>query len=130
MLNLKAEDQERYSEVRAQFEARYVAQMEAYLDKKSPDGYMLSLRDGDTYGPGREYLNSEWIKAKAEAGITDIAPITLDDLITAWHDTFSAFTGAFDTPVERRRMADEFSEDARRRVRAFGILLESFRAAQ
>jgi hypothetical protein len=34
-----------------------------------------------------------------------------------WKNCYAAFRGAFDTPLARRRFDDEFSEDARKRMR-------------
>lgn len=36
-----------------------------------------------------------------------------------WADAYAAFQGAFDTPLARRRMDDEFCRDARRRLGEF-----------
>lgn len=42
-----------------------------------------------------------------------------------WTDAYAAFKGAFDTPQSRRQQPDEYSQDARRRLREFD---EQFRA--
>ena len=36
-----------------------------------------------------------------------------------WNDVYAAYAGAFDTPVARRKNGDEFSQDARWRMREF-----------
>ncbi|BAG41486.1 hypothetical protein [Ralstonia phage phiRSL1] len=41
------------------------------------------------------------------------------DLYTEFMDAFRAFTGAFDTPIARRRQSNELAEDARERLRQF-----------
>ena len=40
-------------------------------------------------------------------------------LFAEWMQAFAAFQGAYDTPVARRKDADEYSEDARKRMRSF-----------
>lgn len=46
-------------------------------------------------------------------------------IMKAWPDTYAAFKGAFDTLQQRRAMPDEYSADARRRLREFNELLLS-----
>jgi hypothetical protein len=41
------------------------------------------------------------------------------DLARQWSDAYAAFKGAFDTPQMRRNMPDEYSADARQRLREF-----------
>lgn len=41
------------------------------------------------------------------------------DLYTEFMEAFRAFTGAFDTPIARRRQSNELAEDARQRLRQF-----------
>lgn len=43
----------------------------------------------------------------------------LVDLDIQFRQAFLAFLGAFDTPQMRQKMNDEYSEDARHRLRAF-----------
>lgn len=40
-------------------------------------------------------------------------------VLADWQNAYAAFKGAFDTPVERRRYLNEYTEDARRRLREF-----------
>ena len=40
-----------------------------------------------------------------------------------WPDAYAAFKGAFDTPVARRKVDDEYAIDARQRMAAFNALL-------
>jgi hypothetical protein len=42
-----------------------------------------------------------------------------------WEQTYAAFAGAFDTPISRRRQNDEYSIDARQRMRAFNEIIEN-----
>lgn len=46
-------------------------------------------------------------------------------LHAVWADAYSAFKGAFDTPLARRKMSDEFSEDARKRLREFDEMMQT-----
>jgi hypothetical protein len=48
------------------------------------------------------------------------------DLRQQWADAYAAFKGAFDTPQMRRNMPDEFSADARRRLREFDELMSAY----
>lgn len=51
---------------------------------------------------------------------TDALAVDLDSRGTepvGWNEAYAAFVGAFDTPLARRRQSDEFSNDARRRLR-------------
>lgn len=41
------------------------------------------------------------------------------DIPAGWVDAYAAFVGAFDTPVARRQIDNEFAQDARRRLREF-----------
>jgi len=41
------------------------------------------------------------------------------EMLEEWKDAFAAFQGAFDTPMARLRLQDEFSTDARKRMRHF-----------
>lgn len=45
-------------------------------------------------------------------------PVALDnaELLTKWDEAYRAFIGAFDTPLARRRMGDDYSTDARDRL--------------
>lgn len=45
----------------------------------------------------------------------------IHQLAEVWDEAFRAFVGAFDTPLARRLQADEYAEDARKRLRAFNI---------
>lgn len=47
------------------------------------------------------------------------------DLVQNWREAYAAFKGAFDTPVARRHMGDEFAQDARRRLRDFDEALRA-----
>jgi len=40
-----------------------------------------------------------------------------------WQDAYAAFKGAFDTPVARRKVDDEYAADARQRLAAFNEML-------
>ena len=46
-------------------------------------------------------------------------------LFELWEDAYSAFTGAFDTPVARRAQNDVFSVDARERMKVINDLIFS-----
>lgn len=46
----------------------------------------------------------------------------LERVKQAWPDLYSAFKGAFDTPVARRRQSDEYATDARDRMREMDAL--------
>lgn len=48
----------------------------------------------------------------------------IEKLIQDWPDTYRAFSGAFDTPLSRRRQDDEYSNDARRRLQQLNELVE------
>lgn len=41
------------------------------------------------------------------------------DLLLEWKDAYAAFVGAFDTPVNRRKWPDVYSDDARKRLADF-----------
>src|SRR5687768_15024631 len=47
----------------------------------------------------------------------------LREALTNWPAVYAAFTGAFDTPVERRKHSNEYTEDARKRLREFNDLV-------
>ena len=44
-------------------------------------------------------------------------------LRAAWQDAYAAFKGAFDTPVARRKVDDEYATDARARPAALNEML-------
>jgi hypothetical protein len=44
-------------------------------------------------------------------------------LPVAWKDAYAAFKGAFDTPQMRMKMNDDYSQDARKRLRNFDELM-------
>lgn len=44
-------------------------------------------------------------------------------LSAAWQDAYAAFKGAFDTPVARRKVDDEYATDARQRLAALNEML-------
>lgn len=44
-------------------------------------------------------------------------------LRATWQDAYAAFKGAFDTPVARRKVDDEYAADARQRLAAFNEML-------
>lgn len=44
-------------------------------------------------------------------------------LRATWLDAYAAFKGAFDTPVARRKVDDEYATDARQRLAAINDLL-------
>ena len=46
-------------------------------------------------------------------------------LLSQWRDAYTAFVGTFDTPQMRLQMRDEYSVDARKRLRDFGEHLEA-----
>ena len=52
------------------------------------------------------------------------------EALAAWELTYAAFKGAFDTPQMRRNMPDEYSEDARKRMRGFNELIRAALATQ
>lgn len=53
-------------------------------------------------------------------GLITSCPINSKDQYEAmWADTHCAVSAVLDTPVSRRKMPDEYSEDARKRLRAF-----------
>lgn len=43
------------------------------------------------------------------------------DLYNQWRDAYSAFIGAFDTPVARLKHSDAYAVDARRRLAEFDV---------
>ena len=47
------------------------------------------------------------------------------EALAAWDLAYAAFTGAFDTPQMRRQMPDEYSEDARKRMRDFDEIIRA-----
>lgn len=53
-----------------------------------------------------------------------------DQLMVDWEQAYAAFVGAFDTPIQRRKMADEYSADARARLRDFSEKLSLIVEAQ
>ena len=44
-------------------------------------------------------------------------------LRATWLDAYAAFKGAFDTPVARRKVDDEYATDARQRLAALNEML-------
>jgi len=44
-------------------------------------------------------------------------------LRATWQDAYAAFKGAFDTPVARRKVDDEYATDARERLAALNEML-------
>ena len=42
-----------------------------------------------------------------------------------WRDAYLAFKGAFDTPQMRRQLSDDYSQDARRRMREINEAFEA-----
>lgn len=48
-------------------------------------------------------------------------------MLAQWDAAYAAFKGAFDTPVARRNMTDEYSADARRRIRDFDDSINSLK---
>lgn len=59
----------------------------------------------------------EWQQA-ASTVINTYQP-QVSALKQAWTDAYAAFVGAFDTPLVRRARPDDYSEDARKRLREF-----------
>lgn len=51
------------------------------------------------------------------------------ELISAWEQAYLAFKGAFDNPVARRKLDDEFAEDARSRLRDLDELMQKLKSA-
>lgn len=51
-------------------------------------------------------------------------------LLESWNEAYLAFLGAFDTPQQRRAMPDDYSTDARRRMREFDAALRTALATQ
>jgi hypothetical protein len=43
------------------------------------------------------------------------------ELYAEWKDAYLAFAGAFDTPIHRQKLSDEYSTDARDRLSAFNV---------
>lgn len=48
-----------------------------------------------------------------------------EEFIAEWNDAYASFKGAFDTPQMRRKMPDEYSEDARKRLYQFNEALQA-----
>lgn len=104
---------EAHGDERAAFEAWCVSQG---IDTS----YWLSEPSAG-YAGGRtcDYWTGWQARAQANVQPKHTAP--------GWADAYAAFQGAFDTPLARRRMDDEVSQDARRRLREFN---EAVLAAQ
>lgn len=52
------------------------------------------------------------------------------DLAGRWKDAYAAFTGAFDTPIARRKDDGTFAQDARRRLSSFNEEIKTLLADQ
>jgi hypothetical protein len=64
----------------------------------------------------------EWADLASPVFTGTVVP-DMEHLRKQFIDAYAAFVGAFDTPQMRRRMPDEYSEDARKRMREFAELL-------
>lgn len=72
-------------------------------------------------------IDGENLKYKVTQGAVEKEQ-TLEELqkqlLADWQQAYDAFVGAFDTPIQRRKMADEYSADARQRLRNFSDKLK------
>lgn len=86
----------------------------------------IEVENGRAYlvgNPDGKYVSySDAVEAAdaAKQVQTDV-PVALGDaeLLTKWEEAYSAFIGAFDTLIARRRMGDDYSSDARDRLFQF-----------
>ena len=98
---------------------------------KLPDGTLLYLAPPDTEALLQRVMELEAEKAKwmrafkiggTETMEKQLATHTeqikvFNEILDTWKDAYCAFKGAFDTPQQRRRSADDYSKDARTRMR-------------
>jgi hypothetical protein len=60
-----------------------------------------------------------------EAALTTLAARE-DGFYTTWNDAYLAFRGAFDTPADHMRHANDYTDDARARMRQFNEMMQDF----
>lgn len=110
-----------------------LAAMEAAVREHCPGlaAFTVRLQFDDEDGGNtftREFPTGPAPLHDSRTGVISAAPtggVTACDLRQKWADAYAAFKGAFDTPQMRRKMPDEFSSDARRRLSEFD---EAFRS--
>jgi hypothetical protein len=80
----------------------------------------------DTHGMSSQKLHA-WLawREQAARASSPVAANHASSLPQLWNDAYMAFKGAFDSPMMRRKLDDEFSADARKRLRDFDETLRA-----
>lgn len=87
---------------------------------------------GDNKNPSPLYgvMNID-LAAIADRYASKVQPEPVNrQLLDEWVDAYKSFIGAFDTPISRRRNMDEFSVDARARLRKFDKIIRTIADAE
>ena len=88
------------------------------------DGYCPKC--GAAPGNMRSDGSCEFCHPDPKTGAESQHDASLSALALTWKDAYLAFTGAFDTPVARRKDDSVFASDARRRLRDFHEQFSTF----
>lgn len=72
-----------------------------------------------------ETLRSKLSDYEAAMAENEALRADAERLAAIWSDAYLAFQGAFDTPQQRRLMPDEYSQDARSRLREFNYAIDA-----